>query len=318
MILRRVPAWTARAAAILIVAACGASAVRAGAAATTSVATSGKSAATSRPAGTVAKKPAATRHTAATAAAPKLPRLTVDSLQVEDRKNYRLAAIDANALGRLHRDVDYCVNQFRRFVGVHPPKLAIAAIGNLPDPSRLEPAALRMAGYDQVVTDWPEPAARAGTPRAPAVPLGVFSERASRWFLAAYEREKGRGSPPPGRSRIIPDWYESAIAGLASMPAEQNRRVEWMRAHLDEHVPVDQLLDATRPAKPELFDAQSLAFAKFLVDREGERFLGLWLEVLLSGQPQSAAFNIATTLMADPQSLEKAWLEWMKGTAKAQ
>src|SRR5262249_6993218 len=61
-----------------------------------------------------------------------------------------------------------------------------------------------------------------------------------------------------------------------------------------------------------LFDTESLAFAKFLAAREEERFLGLWYEIDLTGQPQSAAFNIAKTMLPNPEVMEKEWLAWMK------
>ena len=38
----------------------------------------------------------------------------------------------------------------------------------------------------------------------------------------------------------------------------------------------------------------------------------LWYEIVLRGEPQSAAFNIAKTMLSSPEVMEKEWLAWMK------
>jgi len=277
------------------------------------------------------------------AASPAVPAvaapLPIDSLLQEDLPRVRILAPDFGALAALRREAEFAANQFRRTMGGYPPKLGIAALGTLDDPSRVSDARLKLAGYDYVIRDWP---AKPGVPR-PTTPseeatawIEQPSERMSRWFLAAVERDQARGTPPEGRARHIPDWFESALAGLATSPSEQNRRVAWMHARIDQRVPTARFLLMARPAEaaagaktgaggkrgasaaaitPRLFDAQALSFARFLGQREGERFLGLMIERVLLGEPQSAAFNIAKTMLSHPDVLEKEWVAWVKEQA---
>jgi len=299
-------------------------------------------------------RPADARPAPARPARPALPPLTLDSLATDHIPRGFIAARDVNSLTRLRHEVETAANQFRRYIGEFPPPIRIAAVGDI------DPARLRASGdIDFVVTDWPEPS-KPGQP-----PSGAsITERIARWDLEAWERAKGTGTPPEGRSRLTPDWFASAIGGLATPPAEQTRRLTWMRAHLDQRIPIPQLLPMTRPTegaaaqaaldthpgpsppirvlvpsngavrmkpshrterragaaaaaaeeKAQLFDDESLSFATFLAAREDERFLGLWYEIVLKGQPQSAAFNIAKTMLSSPEVLEKEWLSWLKET----
>lgn len=244
----------------------------------------------------------------------------------------RIIAPDFGALAALRREAEYSANQFRRTMGGYPPKLGIAALGTLADPSRVSDARLKVAGYDYVMRDWPAKPGEA-RPGAPAEDAATWieqpSERISRWFLRTVEREQARGTPPEGRERHVPDWFEAALAGLATSPSEQNRRVAWMHERMDRRIPISRFLLMARPAagaktgtkrgatanpepSPRLFDAQALSFARFLGVRESERFLGLMIERVMLGEPQVAAFNIAKTLLPHPDVLEKEWVAWVK------
>jgi len=175
-------------------------------------------------------------------AKPPLPPWTIDSLATDHIARGFIAARDVNSLTRLRREVEYAANQFRRYIGGFPPPIKIAAVGDV-DPARIDPARLRSDGdVDFVVTDWPEPA-KPGEPQTES----WISDRIARWDLEAWEREKATGSPPDSKSRFTPDWFASAIAGLATPPAEQTRRFEWMRAHMDQRIPIPQFIEMTRP-----------------------------------------------------------------------
>jgi hypothetical protein len=275
----------------------------------------------------------------------------IDSLQREDHARARLIAPDFRALVLLRRETEYASNQFRRYMGPAPPKIGIAALGSMADPSRVSAAELKLAGYENVLADWPDPA---GVPRAAALGGSAPAwraqapERISRWFLFAFEREQGRGTPAEGRARFVPDWFESGLAGLATHPSEQNVRLAWMHARMDQRIPMSKFLTMARPAErpasgkaaaspaaaagkagaspaavsgkaaapsPQLFDAQALSFAKFLGLKEHERFLGLMLEKVLVGEPQLAAFGIAKNLLPHPDVLEKEWVAWVSAGA---
>src|SRR6266850_7087973 len=136
----------------------------------------------------------------------KISVLPVDSLLDEELRTASLVAPDIETLQALHQDVQYAEDQFCRYLGPTPPKISIAALGSLADPSKVNPSALRMLGIEYIVTDWPAP------PAGPAVT--AMSERAARWYLLAYEKKAARAAPAPGKTRLVPDWFESAVGGL--------------------------------------------------------------------------------------------------------
>ena len=268
---------------------------------------------------------AATKSPAASGGARPAP-FAVDSLKTDDFRCALIAAPDMRTLESLRREIEFSANQFRRFVGGYPPKIGVVALGSLPDPAGVSPAELKAAGLDYVIMDWPErvkapPARQAGArpARDDAPPAASPAERASRWYLRAFERRNAVGTPPPGRTRFVPDWFESALAGLATSRSEQNRRIAWMRERVDQRIAFSRFLEMSRPSGGDarLFDAQALSFARFTCEREDERFLGRALEILLTGQPQSAAFNIAKNFLPHPDVLEKEWVAWVKENAGA-
>ena len=267
-----------------------------------------------------------------------------DSLHREDHARARLFASDFRTLVLLRRETEYAANQFRRYMGPFPPKIGIAALGAMENPASVNVARLKLDGYEHVLADWPDRpgvarAAPRGGPGQPWEPQA--SERISRWFLLAFEREQGRGTPAEGRARHVPDWFEIGLAGLATRPTEQNLRLAWMHARMEQRIPIARFLIMTRPTEkpvagkssaarpgagnkgavgapppPQLFDAQSLSFAKFLSMYEHERFLGLMLEKVLVGEPQLSAFGIARNFLPHPDVLEKEWVAWVKDGAK--
>jgi hypothetical protein len=265
------------------------------------------------------------------AAIPATGPIPVDSLEVADLKRCKLYGPDIATLVQARREIEYAINQFRRYIGDTPPKLTIAVLGTMSDPSRVSAASMREASVDYVVTDWP---ARPGA-ATPATPAPTLSERAGRWELLAFEKLNAKASPPSGKTRLVTDWFDVGLGGLCAAPAEQNRRLDFMNQHLDQRIPIEKLLAMSRPERgapagarskgksaapavdpQELFDAEALSFSRFIAAKEGDRFVGWVLEPMLAGQPAAVGFNRAKTLFARPDQLESAWLDWIKGGMK--
>jgi hypothetical protein len=271
--------------------------------------------------------------TAATPAAPAS--IPVDSLQVADLRHVKLYGPDTATLIEARREMDYAVNQFRRYIADYPPKLTVAVLGTMSDPSRVSAASLREAGVDYIVTDWP---ARPGTTLPASTP--TLSERAGRWELLAFEKLNAKASPPAGKTRLVTDWFDSGLAGLCTTPVEQNRRLQLVAEHIDQRIPIEKLLEMSRPARgagasaktkagsaksttlsvdpQEFFDAEALSLSRFAAMREGDGFMGWILEALLAGEPASVGFNRAKTLFSRPDQLESAWVTWVKGGMKTE
>lgn len=281
-------------------------------------------------AGITPSSPTAPSSSAMPAAAASIP---VDSLQVADLRHCKLYGPDTATLIEARREMDYAVNQFRRYIADYPPKLTVAVLGTMSDPSRVSTASLREAGVDYIVTDWP---ARPGTTLPASVP--TLSERAGRWELLAFEKLNAKASPPAGKTRLVTDWFDSGLAGLCTTPVEQIRRLQFVAEHIDQRIPIEKLLDMSRPAhgasatgRPkstsakiatptvdpqELFDAEALSLSRFVTMREGDGFMAWILEPLLAGEPASVGFNRAKTLFSRPDQLESAWVTWVKGGMK--
>lgn len=256
--------------------------------------------------------------------------MPVDSLATETLRYMKIAAPDITSLSWLRRQADYAAKQFGNRIGNDPPLITLAAIASLPESRRPSVAVLRVAGYEHVLA---ERADKVGEPPVETpenavawVPSG--SERIARWYMEAFLRQKA------STGVVIPDWFASAISGFAAAPAEQNRRVAWMHARLDQRIPLETFFEMkrpeaaapkpaagkARPAKPvaaaapsqRLYDAQALSFARFMAATESERFIGKVLERQLQGEPRSSAFNIAKRMLPRADALEKDWLAWVK------
>ena len=151
----------------------------------------------------------------------------------------------------------------------------------------------------------------------------------------------------PPRDPRIPDWIESAVPALVVGAPD----VEFVAARLtrerDKLLPLRTLLSGERPATARdsarrdesddaprargrgevrrqardeplsgarLFDAQALAFAEFLADREGRPFVGRVVTAALRGAPDEA-LREATLLPKDLDGLDRAWRSWLEDQA---
>jgi len=135
----------------------------------------------------------------------------------------------------------------------------------------------------------------------------------------------------------IPDWLEESVGTLCELPAAQNARLDRMRANLDRRIPLPELFgmesplaapprgaaraSGRRPAKPAtapaadratMFADESLALARYIADREGDRFMGDIAVRLLDGKTIGEALSAAQNLFSKPEALERGWVEWMK------
>jgi len=154
---------------------------------------------------------------------------------------------------------------------------------------------------------------------------------------------------------ILPDWLEEAIAALCERPSLQKSRMDYMRAHLDRRIPFAELFAMQRPAAPAgaksakppggtgaapkagaakstgaaggppdasaersiLFIDEALALARFIAQREDDRFIGTIVEGVLRGRTVGDVLNTSQNILSKPEALEKQWLEWMQGAERA-
>ncbi len=267
--------------------------------------------------------------------------IPITSLVSDSTARFKIYAPDPDALRLAYREMSSAAEGARRYIGEYSPPLTVAVLGTLSDPSRVDHAALRAAGVTIIADDWPPPpdleherARRrpAASPFAGPTPL---AERAGRAYVRLYENLNAQVAVPPGRQHLVPDWFEAAIGGLVLSPAQQNARSAFMRDRLDQRIPLDRLFAMARPpasAGPgasaggarrrgaaaraivtrEIFDAQSLALARFIVAREDARFLGDVLRDYLAGHAENVSLNKAQNIFPRPDALEKDWVGWMK------
>jgi hypothetical protein len=146
----------------------------------------------------------------------------------------------------------------------------------------------------------------------------------------------------------LPDWADEMAATLCETPAERALRREYLRASLDNRIPLDRLATmehpvsvalrahAGRPARPAdgtpfqvvrgealrtllrdtdagLFYAQSLSLGEFLHARGGAAGLRTLVERLARGDSLAQALTVARrrapALPATPAALEALWLD---------
>jgi hypothetical protein len=128
----------------------------------------------------------------------------------------------------------------------------------------------------------------------------------------------------------LPDWLEEGVAGLCERPPLQRGRIDFIRARIDQRIPFAELLTMRRPGaggkggakggKPDaaaIFCSEALALARFIAEREDDRFVGTVVEGVLRGRTVGDVLNTSQNLLSKPEALEKQWLEWMQGAGRA-
>jgi hypothetical protein len=177
--------------------------------------------------------------------------------------------------------------------------------------------------------------------------FGILQARAA--ADSGREEDPGPHLPRPGMvvrafhpsHPDLPDWLEEAVASLCEPPALQQRRLEFLSARLDRRIPLADLLAMSRPGagartraaatprkagraggsrsalaesaeRAALFDAEALSLARFIADREDERFVGKLVDGVISGRTVGDVLNTTRILYSKPEALEKQWLEWIQ------
>jgi len=148
------------------------------------------------------------------------------------------------------------------------------------------------------------------------------------------------GAPGPGSvvtarhpdHPVLPDWLEEAVAALCEPPSLQQRRIEFMRTHLDRRIPLAELLTMRRPntGGPKsgrgraagadgaaIFTAEALSLARFIAQREQHRLIGAIVVGVIRGRTVGEVLNTGQSLFSKPEPLEKQWLEWMESPSRA-
>jgi hypothetical protein len=263
--------------------------------------------------------------------------IAVDSLSREDHARFQIWSPDLATLQVAHRDILLAANQVRHYLGEYPPRIRVAVLGALDNPARVNHAELREAGADWILDDWPAKPPRPGK-SAPADPPTPLSERAGRWFTHAYANANERATAPPG-GKLVPDWFEVGIGGLCLPPPDQARRVDYLRSKRQGFIPLTRLFTMSRPAPPaatpaqapkgatrsatpgaaqrateqqKIFDAEAMAFLRFVVASEDERLVGVILQSYLRGQPETDAINTSKNLYSRYDLLEQSFLKWIE------
>jgi hypothetical protein len=167
---------------------------------------------------------------------------------------------------------------------------------------------------------------------------------------------RGGGVPAPHPDiAVLPDWLEEAVAALCERPSLQKSRIDFMRVHLERRIPFAELLAMRRPAGPEggerakpsggtkappkagaakgagsaggsssagadraaIFCDEAVSLARFIAQREDDRFIGTIVEGVLRGRTVGDVLNTSQNVLSKPEALEKQWLEWMQGAERA-
>jgi hypothetical protein len=162
---------------------------------------------------------------------------------------------------------------------------------------------------------------------------------------------RGRAAPGPGYGHdALPDWFDEMAATLCESPAARERRREYLRATLDDRIPLDSLArmqhpvsaavsvrsSGSRPAprgdlpvqvlrgeearrllrnmNAPLFYAQSLSLGEFISERGGPGALRRLTEVLASGRTLDEGLRLARQdaprLPGSVAELDAEWLLW--------
>jgi hypothetical protein len=149
--------------------------------------------------------------------------------------------------------------------------------------------------------------------------------------------------PPAYGHPAIPDWLDEAAATLCEPPQMYGRRLDQMRARLDQRIPLDTLLTMVHPSfartdsssaspppggastgltvrvsaageseRTTMFYAEAATLARFLWSRGGAELLDRITDTLAHGGRIESALAADARAPSSVSELEMEWLQWVR------
>jgi len=295
-----------------------------------------------------------------------------DTLAKLVTKDFEIYGPTADDVQVANHQVRGAILQFTGYIGPRPTKMAFVLFRTAADTARFDPKPFsrrRMPVVPWVLPATPGAGSAAGQPLP--VPGGdeagpyTLGHHAGHRFLIDYVArtlaelgkadasgaDAGAGTsgiaiPVPRHPDcpVLPDWLVEAVAGHCEESSLQRQRMEFMRSHLEQRIPIAELLEMRRPGaggaeqpkgrkakgssagskksaatgsagagREAIFCAESLSLARFIARREQDRFIGMITEGVLHGRTVGDVLNTSQSILSKPEALEKQWLEWMQG-----
>ena len=159
-----------------------------------------------------------------------------------------------------------------------------------------------------------------------------ISNRAARELLAAYVAARRHQSPAVeiathgGDHHIdpFPLWFVDGVVALLSDPGAPDRVMDYLRDHLAEAPPLNELLDmrpgtasgsdsltATRERRA-ITGATGVGLTLFAVERAGPRIVGRMTDSFLAGQTARDALRDAQHVPQNDRDLERVWRTYVR------
>lgn len=160
-------------------------------------------------------------------------------------------------------------------------------------------------------------------------PIGA---RTARELLAAFVSSRRQAVPEVETAThgadhhvdAFPLWFVDAVVALLSDAGAPDRVMEYMRDHLSDAPPLEQILAARSPngrgadsvamsrERRTLVGATGVAFILFAVEREGPRIVGRIADAFLSGGTARDALRDARRLPQSDRELDRMWRVWVR------
>jgi hypothetical protein len=160
-------------------------------------------------------------------------------------------------------------------------------------------------------------------------PIGA---RTARELLAAFVSSRRRGAAPEVETTThgpdhhvggFPLWYVDAVVALLSDAGAPDRVMEYLRDHLSDAPPLEQILTMRSPNggadsvamsrdRRTLVGATGVAFILFAVEREGPRIVGRIGDSFLNGGTARDALHDAKRLAQTDRELDRMWRVWIR------
>jgi hypothetical protein len=176
---------------------------------------------------------------------------------------YELYAPSEKELNQGREELDYAVEQFRRYFSENPPKIGVV-IADTPEQAQPYLDQFKKADRPAFSLSLKGPAAgnkpqgnvmvfgSGGPSGISAGPSGILSREAGAKFFAVYTESK-LGKPLSGedKAKFSPDWFEEAVASL-HQPADQQQAPrallkQALQNNSSAWIPLSELLTMSRP-----------------------------------------------------------------------
>lgn len=225
---------------------------------------------------------------------------------------YELYAETEDSLKTAQKEMDYCVEEFRKYFHKEFPPIAIIISDSIDrnndDTLRTLPKKLGITSKTYMVLN-----------TSTLGRFNIISHEAGHLLVSAYVKENWK-QLLKSDSTIkndnyeypkIPDWVDEMVAILCEHPHLKEKRRVTMRDSIEKRIPVSEVLSKRMGHR--LFYEEMLSVMEFIIEKEGNEIVNTIVEESIKKKTMEEILKQhAKNIPYKLDELEKVWVKWVK------